>query len=137
MLHLRVGDVVEVRMVAGPVEGGDTVGDRTTRDDGRLEATIRRVPLAELPIEVAQTIARIQAGGPFPDSKDGYIFFNWKSDLPRRNVDHYRHYRVYTVETPGSRGRRARRLIVGGAGVEVSYTDDHYETFCQVVEVNG
>lgn len=92
MLHLRVGDVFEVGMVAGQVQCGDTFGNRTIREDGRLGATIRLVPLAEPPIEVAQTLARILAGGPFPYSK---------------------------------------------AGQTVYYTDDHYGTFCQVVEANG
>jgi ribonuclease T1 len=121
-------------MVAGQVQRGDTFRNRTTRDDGRLGATIRRVPLAELPIEVAQALAHIRAGAPFPYPQDGYVFFNRENRLPRRSADHYREY---TVETPGSQDRGARRLIVGGASAEVYYTDDHYETFCQVVEVNG
>lgn len=134
MLHLRDGDVIEVEMVAGLVQYEDTSGNRTTRVDGRLGATIRRVPLAELPIEVAQTLARILAGGRFPYPQDGYIFFNRENHLPRRSTDHYREY---TVETSGSHGCGARQLIVGGAGAEVYSTDDHYVTFCQVVGADG
>ena len=65
-------------------------------------ATIRRVLLTEAPPEVARTLARIRAGGPYTHSQDGDLFFNRQRRLPRRNAGYYREY---TVETPGSVNR--------------------------------
>lgn len=121
-------------MVAGQVQCGDTFGNRRTRDDGRLGATIRRVLLAELPIEVAQALGRIRFGGPFPHSQDGAVFFNRQKLLPRRGVGYYREY---TVETPGSQDRGARRRVVGGGGAELYYTDNHYRSFREVLDSHG
>ena len=64
-------------------------------------------------------------------AQDGDTFFNRENRLSRRRADHYREY---TVETPGSSNRGARRLVVGGGGAELYYTDDHYRTFREVAE---
>jgi guanyl-specific ribonuclease Sa len=81
--------------------------------------------LARLPPEVAETLALIDRGGPFPYAKDGTVFQNREGQLPRKPRGYYREF---TVPTPGSRDRGARRLIAGGDG-EVYYTGDHYRTF--------
>lgn len=39
------------------------------------------------------------------------------------------------METPGSDDRGARRFVVGDDG-EVYYTDDHYESFVEVVDAH-
>lgn len=88
------------------------------------------VALASLPTE-AQTARRlIDAGGPFPYSKDGVVFGNRERLLPRYPRGYYREY---TVRTPGSRDRGARRIICGGQKPTTPdacyYTDDHYASF--------
>lgn len=84
----------------------------------------------ELPREALQTLALIQRGGPFPYRQDGTIFQNRERRLPIRPRGYYREY---TVRTPGERDRGARR-IVAGAGGEIYYTADHYESFVRVIE---
>lgn len=81
--------------------------------------------LSGLPEEVAETLALIDRGGPFPYAKDGTVFQNREGYLPKRPRGYYREY---TVPTPGSRDRGARRLVAGGDG-EIYYTGDHYRTF--------
>ncbi len=87
------------------------------------------VPLGELPPEASDTLQLIIDGGPFPYRQDGSTFQNRERLLPRQPQGYYREY---TVETPGSDDRGARRLVVGERG-EVFYTEDHYDSFVQVV----
>jgi ribonuclease T1 len=93
------------------------------------------IPLAQLPIEARETLALIQAGGPFPYPRDGAVFGNREGLLPKRDRDYYREY---TVRTPGARDRGARRIVAGGCGeyacVEYFYTDDHYRSFRRIIE---
>ena len=83
------------------------------------------VQLADLPPEAAETMALIDAGGPFPYPQDGSSFENRESILPRRPKGYYHEY---TVPTPGTSDRGARRFVTGSGG-EVYYTDDHYQSF--------
>lgn len=82
-----------------------------------------------LPREAKETIALIEQGGPFPFERDGITFQNREQLLPRRRSGYYREY---TVITPGSRDRGARRIIAGAEG-ELYYTDDHYDSFKEVI----
>ncbi|HZE60823.1 MAG TPA: ribonuclease domain-containing protein [Burkholderiales bacterium] len=82
-----------------------------------------------LPPEARQTIAIIQAGGPFPYARDGVTFNNRQRHLPQQARGYYREY---TVKTPAARDRGARRIVAGRAG-ELYYTDDHYRTFKRVI----
>ncbi|VZH85788.1 ribonuclease [Corynebacterium rouxii] len=91
-------------------------------------------PVESLPPQVKDTIADITAGGPFdyPDN-DGVRFGNYEGHLPQKDRNFYREY---TVETPGLHHRGERRIITGG-GSKTSpqqwyYTDDHYESFCEI-----
>lgn len=80
-----------------------------------------------LPPEARDTLARIEAGGPFAHRQDGGVFGNREGRLPARPRGYYREY---TVETPGSRDRGARRIVAGGQPpVEYFYTADHYRSF--------
>jgi ribonuclease T1 len=88
------------------------------------------IATADLPPEARQTIALIRKKGPFPYAKDGSIFGNREGFLPEQKRGYYREY---TVKTPGERTRGARR-IVAGAGGELYYTADHYNTFRRVRE---
>lgn len=82
---------------------------------------------AFLPLEARDTLALIEAGGPFPYRQDGATFQNREHRLPERERGYYREY---TVDTPGSPDRGARRIIAGGdPPSEFFYTDDHYGSF--------
>jgi ribonuclease T1 len=87
------------------------------------------VKLADLPVQARQTVALIDAGGPFPYAKDGATFNNFEGVLPSKPRGYYREY---TVMTPGERDRGARRIVTGDRDRELFYTADHYETFARV-----
>lgn len=87
------------------------------------------ITLTDLPPEAQHTISLIDQGGPFPYSRDGIVFENRERILPRKSTGYYHEY---TVVTPGSSDRGARRIITGQGG-EMYYTDDHYETFHEIV----
>ena len=83
-----------------------------------------------LPAEAVETLARIEAGGPFEHRQDGGVFQNREGRLPRKPRGYYHEY---TVETPGSPDRGARRIVSGGnPPIEYFYTDDHYRSFRRV-----
>jgi guanyl-specific ribonuclease Sa len=117
------------------VAGGDSAGierpGRAPRDD---VATAARASdgdagrwTAVLPPDARETLALIEAGGPFPYRQDGATFQNREHRLPERERGYYREY---TVDTPGSPDRGARRIIAGGdPPSEFFYTDDHYGSF--------
>ena len=87
------------------------------------------VRAADLPPEARRTLDLIARGGPYPYAKDGAVFSNFERILPREERGYYREY---TVKTPGERDRGARRIVTGRGG-EIYWTDDHYETFREVV----
>jgi len=90
--------------------------------------------VSQLPREAQQTLLLIKQGGPFPYSKDGAVFGNYESLLPKQKRGYYREY---TVQTPGTHNRGARRIITGGesgALREYFYTDDHYASFRRIQE---
>ncbi|MDI9549897.1 MAG: ribonuclease domain-containing protein [Chloroflexota bacterium] len=87
------------------------------------------IAYADLPPEAHDTIALIDAGGPFPFSKDGSTFQNREGILPDKPRGYYGEY---TVITPGSADRGARRIVAGEGG-EMYYTDDHYASFREVM----
>lgn len=86
-----------------------------------------------LPPEARETIAAIDAGGPFPYDRDGSVFENREGRLPAHERGYWREY---TVDTPGSSDRGARRLVEGRGG-ELYYTDDHYGSFRQIRAPGG
>jgi ribonuclease T1 len=87
------------------------------------------VTVGELPEQAVDTLRLIESGGPFPYSKDGSTFGNREGILPDERSGYYREY---TVETPGSDDRGARRIVTGSDG-ERYYTDDHYDSFREIV----
>ncbi len=100
----------------------------SARRDGGADApaTSARWP-AFLPPEAHDTLALIEAGGPFPYRQDGATFQNREHRLPERERGYYREY---TVDTPGSPDRGPRRIVAGGdPPSEFFYTDDHYGSF--------
>jgi guanyl-specific ribonuclease Sa len=93
------------------------------------EADLDEVPVGSLPAEVADTIALVGQGGPFPYPEDGTVYENREGVLPACASGYYH---LYTVPTPGAPDRGERRLITGQGG-EHYYTADGYATFVQVI----
>lgn len=79
----------------------------------------------DLPAEALDTLALIDADGPFPYSKDGTVFGNREAILPDQQRGYYHEY---TVPTPGESDRGARRIVTGDED-EFYWTDDHYASF--------
>lgn len=92
-------------------------------------------PCQDLPREARDTISLVEEGGPYPyPDNDDARFGNYEGVLPDEELGYYREY---TVDTPGLSHRGARRIVTGGGDdPEVwYYTDDHYESFCEVTDV--
>lgn len=118
-----IGAFTVFHIGANLVDGAGAVVAETPRSD------LPTVAVDELPAEARETLALIDRGGPYPYRQDNTVFSNVEGRLPRRP---HGYYREYTVRTPGSRDRGARRLVVGADG-DIYYTEDHYETFRQVI----
>ena len=80
---------------------------------------------ADLPPETGETLALIDAGGPFPYDRDGVVFENRERILP---AEQRGYYHEYTVPTPGEDDRGARRIVTGDEG-QYYWTEDHYASF--------
>lgn len=91
----------------------------------QASGTLATVPVGDLPAEARATLALIEAGGPFPYSRDGVVFQNRERLL---QVQRRGYYHEYTVRTPGEGDRGARRIVTGTQG-ERYYSDDHYDSF--------
>lgn len=88
------------------------------------------------PPEVEEAVAAVRNNGPYLRPRDdGGVFGNRERLLPAKPNGYYREY---TVEAPQDRFPGPRRLITGGQaklGAEPEiwfYTDDHYESFCEL-----
>lgn len=103
--------------------GSGECGDTSTLDE---------VPLSSLPAEVADTLALVEAGGPYPYPEDGTVYENREGVLPTCAAGYYH---LYTVPTPGAPDRGERRLITGEGGERV-YTPDRYASFV-LIDVSG
>lgn len=119
---------------ASPSSSRASGGSSSGGSGGSGSSGLPSCPLNSLPTEADEVAHDILAGGPFdhPD-EDGSHFGNYQRILPRKNSNFYREY---TVETPGVGHRGARRIVVGG-GSDTDpdvwyYTDDHYESFCEI-----
>lgn len=105
-------------------------GGETTGNDGDT----RLCPIDTLPPQTDDVIERILTNQDhIYSAHDGKHFGNYESVLPKQ---HGSYYREYTVDTPGLNHRGARRIVVGG-GTEDDpdvwyYTDDHFESFCEI-----
>lgn len=106
----------------------------TTKPSPTNPTRLPSCPTATLPDQAHEVIDDILAGGPFEHpGYDGTHFGNYERILPRQNSSFYREY---TVDTPGVRHRGERRIVVGGGTKQDPdtwyYTDDHYESFCEI-----
>ncbi|MEV7772312.1 ribonuclease [Kitasatospora sp. NPDC086791] len=82
----------------------------------------------KLPSQAQDTLGLIAKGGPYPYNRDGIVFENRESRLPKK-ADGY--YHEFTVLTPGSNDRGTRRVVTGTAG-EQYWSPDHYATFQEI-----
>jgi guanyl-specific ribonuclease Sa len=114
-----------------PVPAEVGAGDEPALADGaRRPGTAPASAAGWLSPEAVETLALIEAGGPFPYRRDGVTFENRERLLPAQPRGYYREY---TVPTPGARDRGARRIVAGGDPPEVFYyTADHYRSFRRV-----
>lgn len=111
----------------------DTAVVSPTADVQSVQEGVSGLPTVDvdrLPREAQETYILILDGGPYPYRQDDQVFGNREGLLPQQD---YGWYREYTVPTPGSSDRGARRFVVGEDGV-FFYTDDHYDSFREVVE---
>ena len=112
---------------------GRDPGTPTGQNPGPTAAATRSglptVALADLPPEAAETLDLIDAGGPFPYSRDGVTFENRERLLPPHDRGYYAEY---TVPTPGSQDRGPRRIVTGDEG-ELYWTADHYASFEEIL----
>lgn len=105
-------------------------GGETTGNDGDTQLC----PIDTLPPQTDDVVDRILTNQDhIYSAHDGKHFGNYEGVLPKQ---HGSYYREYTVDTPGLNHRGARRIVVGG-GTEVDpdvwyYTDDHFESFCEI-----
>jgi hypothetical protein len=76
-------------------------------------------------VDLGGTLDRIRTGGSFPHSRDGTVFGNREGRLPAQP---YGYYTEYVHPTPGVRGPGPQRVVTG-AGGDLWYTPDHYNTF--------
>lgn len=107
---------------ADPVAGSELAPSAATSD-------LPTVRVSQLPQQAIVTLELIAEGGPFPYDRDGVTFQNREGILPSAPRGFYSEY---TVVTPGSKDRGARRIVAGDDGSRY-YTDDHYDSFREVV----
>ncbi len=117
------------RATMTPTRRATRTATPTVRPSSSGVSGLPTVRFQDLPKQARETIALIEQGGPFPFERDGVTFQNREQLLPRKRSGYYREY---TVITPGSRDRGARRIVAGAQG-ELYYTDDHYESFREVI----
>ncbi|MFD0403921.1 ribonuclease [Kitasatospora sp. NPDC127116] len=82
----------------------------------------------KLPGQAQDTLGLIAKGGPYPYNRDGIVFENRESRLPKKTGGYYHEY---TVVTPGSNDRGTRRVVTGDSG-EQYWSADHYATFQEI-----
>lgn len=125
-----------------PDEGADSAREQSSfvADSGSGDADtagasgLEKCPADTLPAEADPVIDDILAGGPYAyPGEDGGHFGNYEDVLPNERSSYYR---SYTVNTPGLNHRGAKRIVVGGGTEEDPevwyYSDDHYESFCEI-----
>ncbi len=108
---------------AGASQGAALAPTKPTSD-------LPTVTVAKLPAEAVTTLTLVRNGGPYPYSRDGVTFENREGLLPKKSSGYYQEY---TVVTPGESDRGARRIIAAKDGARF-YTDDHYDSFREVIQ---
>lgn len=149
---IGVGLILAAAWLGVDISGEETTNDAapTTTSAAPTTATTSAVLLettsglpactmAELPHQADLVVEDIRAGGPFdyPDN-DGTRFGNYEGVLPDESGNYYREY---TVETPGLTHRGPLRIVTGGSQETDPdvwyYTEDHYDSFCEITDLDG
>lgn len=112
-----------------PATSSETTETTVVETEPAQFSDLPTITLDELPIEAIDTLILIADGGPYPYRQDDGTFQNREGILPDRPSQHYREY---TVDTPGASNRGARRIVSGADG-ERYYTDDHYDSFREII----
>lgn len=81
----------------------------------------RPMPAEDLPATALAVLSLVEAGGPFPDPRDGRAFIDANDALPTQAAGYYRQYAV--VE-PGVDGPTSWYLVIGDGGEVYWSTDD-------------
>jgi ribonuclease T1 len=113
---------------AGPTSGPTAAAGALPGSDVDPVSGLPWVLEVELPPSAQDTLALVDAGGPFPYEKDGSTFGNREGILPDEPGGYYAEY---TVPKPGEDDRGPWRLVTGDGG-EVYWTEDHYASFERV-----
>lgn len=120
----------------GPKDAGNSGSSKESAAPGSDTSATNgeTCALTSLPDEASETRDDILAGGPYDyPENDNRHFGNYEGILPEQDSNFYREY---TVETPGLDHRGQRRIITGGGSEQDPevwyYTDDHYESFCEI-----
>lgn len=113
---------------AGPTSGPTAGATALPAGDVDPVSGLPWVLEVELPPSAQDTLALVDAGGPFPYDKDGSTFGNREGILPDEPGGYYAEY---TVPKPGEDDRGPWRLVTGDGG-EVYWTEDHYASFERV-----
>ena len=121
--------ILAFRGGGGPAAGGDAPSVTVPVATGTPRSSLPTIEYGQLPPEARETLALIDAGGPYPNREDGTVFRNYEGRLPEQAGNYYREF---TVESPDESGRGPRRIVAGRAG-DLYYTEDHYRTFRQVL----
>jgi ribonuclease T1 len=119
--------IVVVGVGAGLLDGSTDAGGSPDRAAASTDPAsgLPWVEEEDLPVEARDTLALIDAGGPYPYDQDDETFSNREGLLPDRPEGYYREY---TVVTPGEDDRGPRRIVTGDEG-EYYWTTDHYASF--------
>lgn len=120
--------IILILLLVGGYAARALDGDGHAKPRSSNSAAAGTVALSGLPPQARQTVALIQAHGPFPFSHDGIVYQNLERHLP---IEPSGYYHEYTVLTPGSADRGTRRIITGGDG-RLYYTGNHYASFSQI-----
>ena len=137
-LTLLTGCLVAPQAVRGtlaPTPAGSVPAATATRADSSSlgvdpDSGLPWVAESSLPASARQTLARIEAGGPYPYPRnDDQVFGNRERLLPDEPSGYYREY---TVPTPGEDDRGARRIVTGDDDRQLFWTADHYATFARI-----
>ena len=105
----------------GPADRSSDPGADRSSDTGSADT----IAASDLPDEAEDTLALIDAGGPFPYDEDGSTFQNREGLLPPEPRGTYAEY---TVETPGEDDRGPRRIVCIDTD-PCWWTADHYASF--------
>ncbi|MEZ5228424.1 MAG: ribonuclease domain-containing protein [Acidimicrobiales bacterium] len=101
---------------------------------GAADRTIQWAPGAGRTADRGDRHARPRRlGRPVPYSQDDSVFQNREGILPDQPQGYYRRRPVYTVVTRARTGDRGARRIVAGTDGDLYYTDDHYDSFREIV----